>query len=205
MRVVKDPKERRSNIIDMSAQLFLSNGYEETSVNTIVEKLGVAKGTFYHYFKSKEEILEAVLENYLSSYAEGIKKALENKHINGYEKLMLVLRSILSNNQGPEHLTKHVEDNKNARLHQMMDEMFYEKFNPIIVEVLKQGIDEGIFKVDHPEEITEILLLGIRAFMHMHMPKFNDTQYYIRKMQALEELFNKVLGINAKEYIIKLL
>lgn len=204
MRIVKDPKERKKDIIDMSSGLFLSMGYEETSVNTIVERLGVAKGTFYHYFKSKEEILEAVLENYLSDYAEGIKTALENNTLNAYEKLMLVLQSILSNNQGPEHLTKHVEDNKNAKLHQMMDEKFFEKFNPVIVEVLNQGIGEGIFKVDHPEEITEILLLGIRAYMHIHIPHFNNQQYLIRKMQALEELFNKVLGLDEKIYIIKL-
>ena len=204
MRIVKDPKERKKELIDMSAQLFSSRGYEETSVNAIVEELGVAKGTFYHYFKSKEEILEAVLEDYLSNYAEGIKKAIEDNALNAYEKLMLVLRSILSNNQGPEHLTKHIEDNKNAKLHQMMDEKFYEKFNPIIAAVLKQGISEGIFKVEHPEEITEILLLGIRAYIHIHMPSFNNPQYFIRKMQALEELFNKVLGIGEKEYMIKL-
>lgn len=205
MRIVKDPKERKKNIIDVSSALFMSKGYEETSVNTIVEKLGVAKGTFYHYFKSKEEILEAVLEDYLSDYAESIKKALEDNALNAYEKLMLVLRSILSNNQGPEHLTKHVEDNKNAKLHQMMDEKFFEKFYPIIVEVLNQGIGEGLFKVDHPEEITEILLLGIRAYMHIHIPHFNNKQYLIRKMQALEELFNKILGIDEKRYIIKLI
>lgn len=205
MRIVKDPKERKKNIIDVSSALFMSKGYEETSVNTIVEKLGVAKGTFYHYFKSKEEILEAVLEDYLSDYAERIKKALEDNALNAYEKLMLVLRSILSNNQGPEHLTKHVEDNKNAKLHLMMDEKFFEKFYPIIVEVLNQGIGEGLFKVDHPEEITEILLLGIRAYMHIHIPHFNNKQYLIRKMQALEELFNKILGIDEKRYIIKLI
>jgi AcrR family transcriptional regulator len=203
MRIVKDPKERRKDIIDMSSELFLSKGYEETSVNAIVEKLGVAKGTFYHYFKSKEEILEAVLEDYLSSYSEDIKMSTENNALNAYEKLMLVLQNILSNNKGPEHLTKHIEDNRNARLHQMMDEKFYEKFYPIIVGVLKQGIVEGIFKVDHPEEMTEILLLGIRPFMHNHMPYFDDQQYLIRKMQALEELFNKVLGIDVKKYRIK--
>ena len=205
MRIVKDPKERKRDIIDMSSELFMSIGYEETSVNTIVEKLGVAKGTFYHYFKSKEEILEAVLESYLNDYVESIKKSLENNTLNAYDKLIFVLRNILSNNQGPEHLTKHVEDNKNARLHQMLDQKFYEKFYPIIVEVLKQGIDEGVFKVEHPEEITEILLLGIRAYMHNHIPHFNNQQYLVRKIQALEELFNKVLGINEERYIIKLI
>ncbi|MDF2531276.1 MAG: TetR family transcriptional regulator [Clostridia bacterium] len=204
MRIVKDPKERKREIMDMAAQLFMNQGYEETSVNMIVEQLGVAKGTFYHYFKSKEQILEAVLEDYLDKYAEHVKAVSENDSSNAYEKLMFILKNILSNNQGPTHLTKHVEDNKNARLHQVLDEKFHERFNPIIVDVIKQGIDEGIFKVDHPEEITEILLLGIRAYMHIHIPNFGNQQYLIRKLQALEELFNKVLDMDEKIFAIKL-
>ncbi|MDF2521941.1 MAG: TetR family transcriptional regulator, partial [Clostridia bacterium] len=159
MRTVKNPKERRKEIMEMSAKLFLSKGYDETSVNQIVEQLGVAKGTFYHYFKSKEDILEAVLEDYLGKYAENMKSALDNSGANAYEKLMLVLNGILSNNQGPEHLTKHIEDNKNARLHQVLDEKFTAMFYPIIVGVLKQGVKEGIFSISYPEEITEILLM----------------------------------------------
>lgn len=205
MRVVKDPKERRKDIMEMASMLFLSKGYEETSVNMIVEQLGVAKGTFYHYFKSKEDILEAVLENYLNQYAEDIKLFLVSSSINAYEKLMFVLKNILSNTQGPEHLTKHVEDSKNNRLHQMLDEKFYEKFYPIIVEILKQGTKENIFKLKHPEEITQILLLGIRAYMHIHIPNFKDQQYMTTKLQALEEILNKVLEMDADKYVVKLI
>jgi AcrR family transcriptional regulator len=204
MRTVKDPKERKRDIVDMASQLFLSRGYENTSVNMIVEQLGVAKGTFYHYFKSKEDILEAVLENYINQYVENINAFLEVSPINAYEKLMFVMKNILSDNQGPEHLTKHVEDNKNSRLHQMMDEKFNERLYPIIVGILSQGINEGIFKVNHIEEITQILLLGIRAYMHIHIPHFNDVQYKKVKLQALEEILNKVLGMDSDKFIIKL-
>lgn len=205
MRIVKDPKERKKDLMDMAAQLFLSKGYEETSVNLIVEQLGVAKGTFYHYFKSKEEVLEAVLEDYLTKYAEGIKSYLQNNSMNAYEKLMFLLRNILSNNKGPEHLTKHIEDNKNARLHQVMDEKFFEMFYPVIISVMEQGVNEGIFKVKYPEELTQILLLGIRAYMHMHIPYIDNPEYLKVKLMALEELFNKVLGIDEKKYLIKLI
>lgn len=205
MRTVKDPKERRKEIIDMSAELFLSRGYEETSINLIVEQLGVAKGTFYHYFKSKEDILEAVLENLLSSYADQMEDALNNSHMNAHDKLMTLLRNILTSNQGPEQLTRHVEDNKNAKLHQALDEKFKEKFNPIIVKVIKQGVSEGIFHIQHPEELTEILLAGIRAYMHVHLPYFHDRNYMLKKLTALEELFNKILGTNEDRYRIKLI
>lgn len=205
MRIVKDPKERKREIMDMAAKLFMSRGYEETSINLIVNQLGVAKGTFYHYFQSKEEILEAILEDYLSKYADWISATVNEDSMNAYEKLMFVFKHIFSNNNGPEHLTKHVEDNKNARLHQVMDEKFFEKFYPIIVSILKQGVEEQIFDVIHPEEITEVLLLGIRAYMHIHLPHFGEPVYAQRKLEALEELFNKTLDIRGEKYKIKLI
>jgi hypothetical protein len=69
---------------------------------------------------------------------------------------------------------------------------------------LQQGIDEKIFKLSYPEELTEILLMGVRSYMHIHLPKFKDIDYAKTKIAALEELFNKVLGID-KNYEIRLM
>jgi AcrR family transcriptional regulator len=204
MRIVKNPEERKKEIMDTAAQFFMTKGYEETSVNMIVEHLNIAKGTFYYYFKSKEEILGAILEEYLEQLAQQIRLIILNKEMNAYEKLQFVLKNILSSNQEPKHLTQHIEDNKSGKLHQMMDEKFYEKFNPIIVSILKQGIEEGIFKISYPEELTEILLMGVRSYMHIHLPRFSDMNYASTKIAALEELFNKILSIDDK-YKIRLM
>lgn len=198
MRIVKSPEERRKEIMNTAGEFFLTKGYEETSVNMIVEHLSIAKGTFYHYFKSKEEILGAILEDYLEQFAQKIRLMTLNKEMNAYEKLQFVLKNILSNNNDPKHLTEHVEDSKSGRLHQMMDEKFYEKFKPIIVNILEQGIEERIFKISYPEELTEILLMGVRSYMHIHLPNFKDINYARTKIAALEELFNKILDLDEK-------
>jgi AcrR family transcriptional regulator len=204
MRIVKNPEERKKEIKDTAGQFFLTKGYEETSVNMIVEHLNIAKGTFYYYFKSKEEILGAILEDYLEQFAQQIRRIALNKEMNAYEKLQSVLKNILSSNEEPKHLTAHIEDSKSGKLHTMMDEKFYEKFKPIIVSILKQGIEEGIFKISYPEELTEILLLGVRSYMHIHLPHFSDMDYARTKIAALEELFNKILSID-DNYKIRLM
>ncbi|MGD8519484.1 MAG: helix-turn-helix domain-containing protein, partial [Anaerolineae bacterium] len=61
-RVTKDPDERRTELIACAQQLFYSKGYERTTVRDIVDALGVAKGTFYYYFDSKQQILEAMVD-----------------------------------------------------------------------------------------------------------------------------------------------
>jgi AcrR family transcriptional regulator len=65
MRVTKDPEIRRKELMDVAEELFLENGYEETAVSDIVKKAGVAQGTFYYYFKSKETKLDAITINTL--------------------------------------------------------------------------------------------------------------------------------------------
>ena len=60
-RNVKAPDERRSELIATAQQLFYTKGYERTSVSDIVKAVGVAQGTFYYYFGSKQAILEALV------------------------------------------------------------------------------------------------------------------------------------------------
>lgn len=53
VRTVKDPETRRQEIVATASQLFQSKSYKHTSMNDVMDALGIAKGTIYHYFKSK--------------------------------------------------------------------------------------------------------------------------------------------------------
>ena len=202
-RIVKDPVERKREIMNKASELFLNKGYDKTSVNTIVEELEIAKGTFYHYFKSKEEILCAILEESVEKYSERIRKDLMGQSGAG-NKMQFLLRNLLMPTDAPKQLVVHIEDDENAKMHQILEKKFYEKFHPILVEIMEEGIDEGIFEILHPVEITEIILMGVRSFMHIHIPKFNDPTYARAKLSAIEELFNKVLGSVSGKFVFKL-
>ena len=62
MRIVKAHDERKNEIIDTAQNLFMTKGYSTCSVAEIIDAIGIAKGTFYHYFKSKEEVLDAIVD-----------------------------------------------------------------------------------------------------------------------------------------------
>jgi len=68
VRTVKKPEERRQDIVDVARELFETQQYEKTTMKDVMEKLGIAKGTIYHYFKSKEALLEAVVEQMVDEY-----------------------------------------------------------------------------------------------------------------------------------------
>ncbi|TKH46201.1 helix-turn-helix transcriptional regulator, partial [Bacillus cereus] len=61
MRIVKEYEERRKEILETAERLFLTKGYTKTTVNDILKEIGIAKGTFYHYFKSKEEVMDEII------------------------------------------------------------------------------------------------------------------------------------------------
>ena len=75
MRITKKPDERRQELIDIAEQLFIKKGYEQTAVSDIVKKAKVAQGTFYYYFKTKEEILDSIIGRYIKLTVEGYEKS----------------------------------------------------------------------------------------------------------------------------------
>ncbi len=76
MRTVKNPSERRDDILNAAQELFSKEGYQNTSIESIVQKAGIAKGSFYNYFKSKDEVMDAVLQRMAESILAKTKEIL---------------------------------------------------------------------------------------------------------------------------------
>ena len=62
MRTVKTAEERKNEILDVAEELFAEKGYDNASTNDIIARIGIARGTLYHHFGSKEEILDAIVD-----------------------------------------------------------------------------------------------------------------------------------------------
>ena len=85
-RIIKDYDKRLNELLDVAQHLFFQKGYETTSVNDIINKVGVAKGTFYHYFSSKDELLDKMVERFTLQTEQLVSK-LVHKDINALEKI----------------------------------------------------------------------------------------------------------------------
>lgn len=90
MRVVKKPEERRAEMVAAAAKLFAEQGFVRTSVAEIVSAVDVAKGLFYYYFTTKDDMVKAVVEGYCSymgSIANTIAHA-EGTALEKFDKLL---------------------------------------------------------------------------------------------------------------------
>src|SRR5262249_35501881 len=86
-RIVKKPFERRAEILKTAAHLFRTKDYEKATMQDVMDELDIAKGTIYHYFKSKEELLEAVIEDIVNQTFEKMTKLLTESKGNAIQKM----------------------------------------------------------------------------------------------------------------------
>jgi len=82
---------------------------------------------------------------------------------------------------------------------------FWNKFMPIFTEIVKEGVERGEFETDYPEEVTEILFMGIDNFLHRHYAKFTTEEMYIDKFAAVEELLNRTLKVQSRKVDLSLM
>lgn len=79
MRVAKEAEERKQEILDAAERLFASKGFDNTSISNILEETGIARGTLYYHFKSKEELLDAVIERMIEGMTARAKEIADRR------------------------------------------------------------------------------------------------------------------------------
>jgi AcrR family transcriptional regulator len=199
-RIAKDPEERKSELVEAAEELFATKGFENTLVSDIVRKLGVAQGTFYYYFKSKDEVMAAILDKVWYEFSTGISELSKETCFNPLQKLQKVFLNLFANNNAGEGKLKifsNIKDESIAvKFHNYSDGARTRYFGPIIQKLVNEGIKAGMFKsMQHPDEITEIIFMGVSTYMHTYSPNFTDYEFFKRKMAALEEMFEIILGV----------
>ena len=162
MYVVKDYDERRNEFLDTAMRLFLERGYEQTSVNAIIESVGVSKGAFYHYFRTKEEVLDQLADRATVQAAALLEPVVTDESLNAVAKLNeLFHRTNAFKAQNLElmrTLLRVYFSDQNVLLRRRLLAQNVEVVGPLIARILEQGNREGTMAVDFPEEAAAFVL-----------------------------------------------
>ncbi|MDR1183885.1 MAG: TetR/AcrR family transcriptional regulator, partial [Coriobacteriales bacterium] len=94
MRIIKDADVRKTEILDVAERLFNTKGYDATSISDIIDHVGVARATVYYHFKSKEDVLDALLERTATKFLTAAKELAEDTSIPVFERLFQTLMSM---------------------------------------------------------------------------------------------------------------
>lgn len=187
-------KQRKIDILKTSQELFNSKGFQETSINDIMRKVGVVKGGFYYYFKTKDQILETLIEQQITNIEESVGRVLDHSGLNALQKLQCVLEEEFKASMEDYNPENHIHNIKNVDMHQRILVGMVQRFAPIIAALVEQGVKEGLFKTDYPLEVSEIIVAGVHFITDLGIFKWTKEEY-IRKVKASEELIEKALCI----------
>ena len=154
----KEAEERKKEILDIAEELFTAKGYDNTSTTDILERVGIARGTMYYHFKSKEEILDALIDRIIQGIVRNVKSALLYNAAAPQKIISFIGATKVDSAIGKE-ITDHAHKPQNALMHQKMLNSLLAELTPIAAEIIKDGIKEGSFSTDYPEEAAEMLLI----------------------------------------------
>lgn len=145
-RIVKSPEERRAELIDIATNLFFEKGYNETSVRDIIKAINGFQGMFYHYFSSKDEIYNAVMNEYIEKYMNGLEAIASQGDLSIFERIIEILKEFKKTFNTCENIKNNSEsinnpDNICSSIE--MKERILQGITELIDKIIKDGIEEN--------------------------------------------------------------
>lgn len=192
-RIVKAPEERRAEIVDTADRLFRQHGYAKCSVEMIIREIGVAKGTFYYYFKSKPDILEAVVDKTLGQVVEMAQSVADAPALSAMQKMEALLGGSHIGNDDSLDVAEMLHLPENRELHELTNIQTVLQLSPILAQIVEQGIGEGVFDVDKPLEIIQFLFTGAQFLTDGGIFGFTDAELRARRL-VTQTIIEKTLG-----------
>ncbi|EEM07832.1 Transcriptional regulator, AcrR [Bacillus pseudomycoides] len=203
-RTNKDFNNKRNELLEKIWNIFITYGYENTTLSFIIKTLNISKGAFYHYFSSKEECADAAIEMYVKRWSKEITEqdVKELKSDERLKQIILIGIQIASNNS---EQNEKINSPSNAIFHQKLIVSIIKQFAPIYAEIISQGVKEEIFNVTYPLETAEMILTLSNFYLDIDLFKWNEGTM-ISKVTAFEELLTRSLGAenNTFSFISKL-
>ncbi|ABW18304.1 TetR/AcrR family transcriptional regulator [Alkaliphilus oremlandii] len=194
MRVIKEYDERKKEILDTAERLFRIKGYDKCTIMDIIKEVGIAKGTFYHYFKSKEEVLDAIVLRYVDIVRNNAEEILLIENINPVEKLMRAFMAMQVTNQIDKDLLDNMHRVENALLHQKALNQLVTTMTPILVKVIEEGIEEKVWSCKYPLEYMQIFLVASLTLTDEGIFEL-DSDSQMSVMAAMISMLEKMLNV----------
>ena len=160
MRITKNADERRNEIVDVAEKLFKSKGYAHTTIEDIIQEIGIAKGTFYYHFASKADVMNAVVMRIVDRMVADAMRIVKDDQLTAPEKLSYIIMGEISQTSDNDDMIEELHQVDNAQFHQKSLVESITHLTPVFAQVIEQGIEEGYFYTSYPKETVEFLLVS---------------------------------------------
>ncbi|WP_296742294.1 TetR/AcrR family transcriptional regulator [Mesorhizobium sp.] len=161
-RIIKHPELRREELLDHAQALFLTHGYDKASLNDVIAAAGFSKGAFYHYFPSKEALLEALAERFARQALAGVQTVLDDPDLDPLARLNALLaqtrQAKIETASQAWALFETLFRPENLVLFHRINLAASASFSPLLVGIIRQGVADGTFRTFDPEGVADIVM-----------------------------------------------
>jgi AcrR family transcriptional regulator len=197
---------RLDAFLDVAQRLIQTKGYEAMSIQDVLDELEASKGAFYHYFDSKQALLEAVIDRFADATMASITPILDDPDLPALRKLERALAGIARAKAERKDLVLAVleiwNSDSNAIVREKLRRMAVSRLGPLLSIVIRQGIDEGVITADSPDETATVLsslMLGYQQqatdYLIARQAGTMSFEQVQRSIAAYNEAFERILGV----------
>lgn len=202
MRIAKEGEVRKQELLDAALQLFCEKGYDRTSVNDILDAVGVSKGAFYYYFESKEQVLDAIAMQETERIVAITRRIAADPTLTAIQKYSANLTAVqqyrAANADQRYSIHSVLGRDENAKLARRVSEATLALSLPVFQTMIVQGVREGSFQTDYPEETAELIIrmgMVVNAKLAQLRQEQAPPAVWLRTLTFYEEALERLLGI----------
>jgi AcrR family transcriptional regulator len=156
---------RREEFIDAGQRLIQTRGYEQFSIEELLAEVGASKGAFYHYFDSKQALLEAIIDRLVDTVLAAVTVVVEDDELPATAKLRAYFGTIASiKNTQREFLLELMNtwfSDDNAIVREKLRREQSQRITPHLAAIIRQGVAEGSFLLADPDQMARVVLAVI--------------------------------------------
>lgn len=160
MKNTERTENKKNEILDTAERLFMEKGYENTSINDILSVSGIAKGSLYYHYKSKEDVLDGIIGRITEQIVTSAKTVADDAALTAHEKMLRIIPTVNITYSPYERMLHELHRPSNALLHQKSITQTLNAVAPIMADIVEQGNREGVYHTQYPLETVEILLVA---------------------------------------------
>ena len=202
-RTAENHEYKKRELLEYAEKLFLEKGYEQTSIDDILKASGISKGGFYHYFKSKEDILSESISNIIDEAVSYLEPVVNNKELDALSKFRLFMTKKNEFQSSKLEYAALLASLLQSDISQYKySVLMAAKMIVPFAKIIEQGAAEGVFKVDYPLQTADILIRAIISVTQSpFLAEYLSDQEKQRQYQiALKQIIAKTLGISDNEF-----
>jgi AcrR family transcriptional regulator len=199
-------KVRRDAFLDVAQRLIVIKGYEQMSIQDVLDQLETSRGALYHYFDSKQALLDGVVERFADEAMATIAPILADPSLPALRKLERALGGIARFKAEQKDLVLSIMEvwnsDGNALVRERVRRLTASRLIPILSLVIRQGIEEGLITSGSPDQTALVILYLVQGYQELASEHFLGRQAgtisfdeVLQSSRAFTEAFERVLGI----------